>query len=352
MRRLAFLTAILALALPTLAQTQPFEERIDVNLVLIDAIVTDGNGNQILGLTKDDFVITENGVEQQIESVDYFTNRQLLNARETNAPFPVEKVREERYFVFFFDRPTDPGVLFDQLTHARNALNRFFKEEMKEGDRVAIAGHDVRLKIYSDFTSDKAQLKRALDAAAKFGPGLAKAEGSTSGPSLFTSLDTKEMKNNTGTVYEALDLLADALRPIRARKNLVLFSPGIVEPSETISAGMLTSRSRYLDPMLQSLNAANVSVYSVQLQRDVDTTPYLHQRLEEIAEATGGQYFRFNTSFTPALDKIESVNNGYYLISYRSRQAAGEKGFQKVNLGVRNQPQFRVNSRAGYAFGG
>lgn len=350
MRRLAVLTAILALALPTLAQTQPFEERIDVNVVLIDAIVTDGKGNQILGLTKDDFVVTENGVEQQIESVDYFTNRQLLDAREGNAPFPVERVREERLFIFFFDRPSDPGVLFDQLTHARSALQRFFTEEMKEGDRVAIAGHDVRLKIYSDFTSDKAQLRRALDAAAKFGPGLDKPAAGTS-PSIFAALNAKEMKNETGTVYEALDTLADALRPIRARKNLVLFSPGIADQSETISNGMITNRSRYVEPMLQSLNAANVSVYTVQLQRDVDTTPYLHQRLEEIAEATGGQYFRFNTSFGPALDKIENANAGYYLISYRARRNAGASGFQKVSVAVRNQPQFQVNSRAGYAFG-
>lgn len=350
MRRLAAFTAILALALPVLAQPQPFEERIDVNVVLLDTIVTDGKGSQILGLTKGDFVVRENGVEQEIESVDYFTNRQLLNAREQDAPFTVEKVREERYFVFFFDKPTDPSVLFDQLTVARAALRDFIKDDMKEGDRVAIAGHDVRLKIYSDFTSDKNQLRKALDDAARFGPGLARPATATA-PSVFTALDAGDMRNHTGTVYRALATLADALRPIRARKNLVLFSPGIADIGEHVNAGMLTSRSKDFDPMLESLNAANVSVYGVQLQRDVDTTPYLHQRLEEISSATGGQYFRFNTSFSPAIDRIENVNNGYYLISYRSKHAAGERGFQKVDVSVRNQPQMQLKARAGYAYG-
>jgi VWFA-related protein len=345
------LTAILALALPTLAQQQPFEERIDVNVVLLDTIVTDGKGNQLLGLTKDDFVVRENGVEQEIESVDYFTNRQLLNAREQNAPFPVEKVREERYFVFFFDKPTDPSELFDQLTVARSALRDFFKDDMKEGDRVAIVGHDVRLKVYSDFTSDKEQLRKALDTAARFGPGLSK-PATTSAPSIFAALDTDAVQKHTGTVYKALAELGEALRPIRARKNLVLFSPGIADIGETVSGGMLVSRSKDLDPMLESLNAANVSVYSVQLQRDVDPTPYFHQRLEEIASATGGQYFRFNTSFGPALDKIENVNNGYYLISYRSKHPAGERGYQKVDVSVRNQPQMQLKARSGYAYGG
>lgn len=349
-RNAVFSAILLALALPTFAQQPPLEESIDVNVVLIDTIVTDGKGSQILGLGKDDFVVKENGVEQQIDSVDYFTNRQLLDSREANAPFAVEQVREDRYFIFFFDRPNDAGVFFDSLALARSAVRDFIDKEMKPGDKVALAGHDVRLKIYSDFTSDKATLKKALEATAKFGPGLSKAEGGD-GPSLLARLDAKRMRNETGETYKALDALADAVRPIRARKNLVLFSPGIVAQGETVTAGMLTTRSRYLDPAIESLNAANVSVYGVQLQRNVEITPVFHQRLEEIASATGGQYFRFNTTFGPALDKIEDVNNGYYLITYRTKHTRGEKGFQKVEVDVRNQPQMKVTSRAGYGFG-
>lgn len=350
MKRNAVLSAILlALALPLTAQQPALEEKIDVNVVLIDTIVTDDRGNQILGLGKDDFVVKENGVEQQIDSVDYFTNRQLLEARESNAPFPVERVREERYFVFFFDRPNDAGVLFDTLSLARQAVRDFIDKEMKPGDLVALAGHDVRLKVYSDFTSDKAKLRKAVEESAKFGKGLTKPDGG-SNPSLLAALDADRMRNETGEVYKALDTLADALRPIRARKNLVLFSPGIIAHGETISGGMLTSRSRWFDPAVESLNAANVSVYSVQLQRDLGVTPYWHQRLEELAQETGGEYFRFNTTFTPALDKIEDRNAGYYLITYRAPQR-GEKGFRKVNVDVRNQPQMKVTSRAGYSVG-
>ncbi|MEA2491289.1 MAG: hypothetical protein QOH21_3081, partial [Acidobacteriota bacterium] len=41
-----------------------------------------------------------------------------------------------------------------------------------------------------------------------------------------------------------------------------------------------------------------------------------------------------------------------YLISYRSKHPAGERGFQKVDVSVRNQPQMQLKARAGYAFGG
>ena len=357
MNRLISLVAIAALALPLMAQqpaseSRPFEERIDVDVVLLDVIVTDPAGNQILGLTKDDFVVKENGVDQEVETVDYFTNRQLLDAREENAPFQVERVREDRYFIFFFDKPQEPGALFDQLNHARTAVRDFVDKRLRPDDRVAIVGHDVRLKVYSDFTNDRTVLRKALGEATRFGRGVTEASGS--GASLLRHVSQKAMMDGTGTVYEALDVLADAVRPIRARKNLVLFSPGIADLHETIRDGVLMDRSRHLDPALQSLNAANVSVYPVQLQRQFDpsvnSTPAFHQRLSEIANETGGEYFQFSTNFRPAIEKVEQKNAGYYLLTYRSRKPRGESGFQRVDVSVKS-PGLRVTARSGYALG-
>src|SRR5512142_1966669 len=90
---------------PPTEQQPNFGERIEVQAVLIDAVVTDSKGNQILGLNKDDFLVTENGQPQKIDSADYFTTRKLLNATEANAPFNVQQVKEQRYFIFFFDKP-------------------------------------------------------------------------------------------------------------------------------------------------------------------------------------------------------------------------------------------------------
>lgn len=349
MRRIAAFGIVLLAMLPAAAQT--FQEKIDVNEVLLDVIVTDNKGNQILGLTKDDFIVKENGVAQEVESVDYLTNRVNVETREENAPFKVEKTNENRYFIFFFDKPDEPGLVFDSLNQARQAVRDFLKD-MKPTDYVAIAGHDKRLKIYSDFTTDRKALERALEQSAAFGNGLLP-DRAGSGPSILANVGKSQMVNKTGTVYEALDVLADSVRPIRARKNLVLFSPGIADINEVIRNGMIIDRSQYLDPMLQSLNAANVSVYAVQLQTLLGPSgdvPALHQRLSEMADSTGGKYFQFNTNFKPVVKNVEKANAGYYLVSYRSKKAAGEKGFQKVDVQVKN-PEFRVNARSGYEYG-
>jgi hypothetical protein len=51
------------------------------------------------------------------------------------------------------------------------------------------------------------------------------------------------------------------------------------------------------------------------------------------------------------VNQVEETNAGYYLLTYSARKTRGEKGFQKVNVSVKNQPQLRVTSRAGYEFG-
>ncbi len=345
-RSVAILCLLASLPL-TAQQTSPFGEKVDVNVVLVDAIVTDADGHQILGLDKDDFIVTENGKPQKVESVDYFTNRTLLNGTEKNAVFKVERVREERYFVFFFDKP-EGALLYDRLRLARDAARKFIDDEMLPADRVAIVGHDVRLKVYSDFTNDKAQLHKALDSALSFGPGLTKSGNAAH--SILGAVDGKAMINRTGTVYEALTVLGDSLRAVKARKNLILFSPGIVEQGEDVRDGVILSHSRYYRPMVQSLNAANVTVYSVNLQADAPLLPVYHDTLQSIATDTNGEYFRNSVSFYSPVAQVEQTNNGYYLLTYYTQKPKGTKGYQKVAVTLKNR-EFKVKAREGYVYG-
>ncbi len=121
-----FSLALFLAASTALAQQPPaYHQKVNVNLVLLDAVVTDHHGNQILGLDKNDFVVKENGVPQKIDSVDYFTNRELLTEPESKAPFKDEQVHDQRYFIFFFDKPTAGNRLFDRLSLARSAAKHF-----------------------------------------------------------------------------------------------------------------------------------------------------------------------------------------------------------------------------------
>ena len=335
---------------PAFAQPEPaIQEKVDVNLVLVDVTVTDRDGNQILGMNRDDFVVLENGRPQEIASIDYFTNRRLLTEPENEAAFQVERVKEDRYFVLFFHKLADSAAvpeLRQQLLRARDAAERFIDEQMLPEDHVAVVGYDVRLKVFSDFTSDDAALKVALAEAVRFSNGLMEAPEGVS-PSILANIDSRTMMNETGRIESAIELLAKAVNPIEARTVLVLFSPGVVAPESGAPRLLQYDKVRF-DRMTQTLNESNVSVYSINLLQDV----FYHASedfLSQIAAQTGGEYFRATVTYDYPLQRIENENNGYYLLSYYTDRSPDQHGYQEIEVSLKN-PQFRLKSREGYKY--
>jgi VWFA-related protein len=351
MRRIVFASLLLLLAVPAIAQEPPFTEKIDVNVVLVDATVTDRSGSQILGLTKDDFVVKEDGVAQEVASLDYFTNRRLLDTPESQAAFKVERVKEERYFILFFHELLggDSRLQVDtEVRRAKDAAIEFVEKEMLPQDRIAVAGYDARLKIYADFTSDKKILRKALNEVVKFSRGLTSTPAYAGEVSIMRTIDTKKMVNDTGRIYDAIKYLAESLPEVQARKVLVLFSPGIGQASD-FSAQIPENEDHWYRPMVQALNAENVSVYSVNLLRNVTGAYAAEQALQRVAAETGGEYFKPAVSFSTPLEQVEQENNGYYLLSYYSKHPKGSTGYQKIDVSLKNS-EFRIKAREGYAY--
>ena len=188
-RVLSVSVLLLALSLATFAQT--IQERVDVDVVLVDATVTDTRGNQILGLGPDDFIVRENGVEQKVDSVDYFTNRRLLTSPEEKAAFKVERVREERYFILFFDESGGSSAMGRMMRAQKDAL-AFVRGQLKPEDRVAVASYDARLNIHADFTSDEKILAKALEDVVTFANGLTEVPSYTGEASNLHNIDVDE----------------------------------------------------------------------------------------------------------------------------------------------------------------
>jgi VWFA-related protein len=338
----------LALALPAAAQDAPkYEEKVDVNLLLLDVTVTDRKGNQILGLAKDDFVVKIDGEQLPVESMQYFTNRRLLTIPEAQAEFKVEQVKDVRYFVLFFHTYPDPAFrtrFQNDMIAARRASLEFVEKRIRPEDKVAVAGYDMRLKLYADFTSDKETLKKAVEEAMTFSNGITSYPEKSADDAILSHLNMKAMINDTGRIYDGLELIADATKTIPARKALLLFSPGIGEASE-FSAQIPENDAVWFDPMLAAIQRANVTVYPMHLMRNVRYHAS-EQNLSRLADDTGGEYYRQATSFEIPLKLIENKNNGYYLLGlYADIKKSGDK-LSRVAVTLKN-PEFEVSSRKG-----
>jgi hypothetical protein len=118
--------------------------RIETNHVLADTLVVDKKGNVIVGLHKEDFVVSEDGIPQNIESFS-------VGAR---ADVP-------RSIVLIIDYS---GSLRPYISVSIEAA-KLLVDKLRPSDRMAIVTDDI--KLVSDFSNDKPQLKLKLDAIRK-----------------------------------------------------------------------------------------------------------------------------------------------------------------------------------------
>lgn len=150
---------------PTSAQAQvPGAIRVRVTLVPVDVRVTDAGGRPVLDLRKDDFVILEDGVRQQI---DHFS-QEVLTARE---PAPDEKVMLRKVPTFELSSQSARTFLvvlgrgrLQGPTKGIDGLIRFVRQDLLPQDRVAILAYNRA----TDFTTDHEQIAQVIERFRKY----------------------------------------------------------------------------------------------------------------------------------------------------------------------------------------
>lgn len=352
---------VAAAALPAAAQApeveRPFEEEIAVTEVLLDVLVTDRQGNVIVGLGPEDFVVREDGEPVAVSDVTFYSSSvPAESAAELAAKgVEVDRVPEDRYFVLFFDdvaKYQGSGVnLMQRQMRAGRDAKQWLRESLAPADWVAVAGFDRKLELHQDFTRDREAIAAAIDRAVRGDEGLQNwpsRRGDEDGaPSLADDLPSgEELLRATPRVYDALALVARAAADVRGRKNLVYFGIGF---GDVDSFGQYREDPRYYPEMERALNDANVAVYPVDVTPQGVEHPF-ENALSQLATDTGGRYFPFPTSFATPLDRISGESSGYYLIAYQARHPRGEAGFQEVEVDTVDR-SLRVRARGGYLYG-
>ena len=356
---LATLTAVVTLAAPAVAWAQQpqgqFGEELQVSDVLLDVIVTNRDGQVIVGLGPDDFRVTEKGEPVDLNGVTFYSSSvPRESAAEMAAKgVAVDRAPEDRYFILFFDDQrknqgdVNTNLVQRQLQAGRDAAE-WARTSLAPTDWVAVVGYDRSLRVYTDFSQDKARIADAVEQAAARGRGLRNwpSRQQAEGPSLLDDLPQgKKLVHATPRIYDALTEVANAASDIRGRKNLVYFGIGF---GRLNTFGQYQPDDRYYPPMMHALNDDNVAVYTVDVSPSGTSHPF-ESALSDLASDTGGRYFPFFTSFATPLQQVAKETSGYYLLSYSAPHPAGETGFQKVQVATVN-PEFRVRSRQGYEY--
>lgn len=307
----ALVTTVLGvgvLAISLSAQDPVYTLRVDVPLVSVDVKVLDSRDQPMTSLTAKDFIVREDGAEQEIQvftSVDTPNNILLL-----------------------FDRS---GSTQDQWTFMQRAASRFIRN-LRPQDRVALAAFDEGVMMLSGWNDTPAQTERALEELQDRGPG--------GGTNLYQSLERimrREFRNTSG------------------RRAMVVLTDG--RDSQLANLKLLAV-NRSFERTVERVRFARVPVYFVALNTDKNLTSpnkafgavprEARLRMETLADVTGGgiSFPKSIRDIVEVYDQVSRDLSSSYGLSYTSTHRAGPGQYHRIEVRVHGAKV--KQSREGY----
>jgi VWFA-related protein len=363
--------------------------RITVNLVQVDAVVTDGKGHQVTNLRPEDFEVLEDGRPQTITNFSYISVAAPAGGETLAKPVPspgvpsVPPVRlrpdqVRRTIAIVVD---DFHIRFENVVYTRQALRRFLDEDVHPGDLVAIVHTSGGLGALQQFTNDKRVLDAAIDRLHYF---ITAPCGGFGLQSYLAALEREYCARVTGAAtLSTLDYVMRGLRDLPGRKSVILLSdelfmgygdPSVwrkemqqlVDAADRSSAVLYTMDTRGL-PTLQ-LSAALPGLPSIwggpgsvgPLPPRVATSlmdraqGYLGSQgsMAYLAGQTGGIFVHDNNDLAGGMREIMDDLSGYYLIGYKPpadtfKASKNGRGYHQIQVKVKVRG-LHVRSRTGF----
>jgi len=383
---------------------RPSEEetvRITTNLVQVDAVITDKNGNHVTDLKPEELEIREDDKPQKITNLSYVALDSSGSSRPAESAKPIDKnapppppirLRPDQVHRTIALVVDDLGLSFESAHFVRQALKRFLDQQMQPNDLVAIIRTAGGIGALQQFTSDKRQLYAAVEkvkwnplgrgAIGAFAPITTNlSANSDSGTDVRVAEgDIDQLREDLFTVgtLGAINYIVRGLRGLPGRKSLLLISDGI-----TIFNWSNPTGNQRILIALRSLtdlaNRASVVVYTMDARglQPLNFTAadsgagmgvaQFEQRLRGrradffesqngliyLAQQTGGFAIRNTNDLNGGIKRVIEDQKGYYLIGYRPDEStfdkvSGQRKFHKLGLRVTRPGKFNVRMRNGF----
>jgi len=349
--------------------------RVEVNIIQVDAVVTDKDGRPVTDLTAEDFIVLQDGKSQEI------TNFSLVRMPPTTVPRPVvEKptsVKQEtaslpplppvrlkdnqvrRVIALAVD---DLGLSFSNMVRSREAIRKWVDEEMQPGDLVAVITTGLGMGGLQQFTGDKRILHEAIDRL-RFNI-LSRVGGSG-------AFSEERMRMITLGTLEAMRFALKGMGNLPGRKGLMLFSENLImnfddydesDAGAVFSMNLSDSVKDKMDLMIQDANRSGVVIHVIDprgitwaANPDIPVSVLTKSRegLTVMSQQTGGLFNPYHNFVEVALQEVAKDGEIYYLIGYRPDAKTAEEmqentnKYHEINVRVKRRG-LQVRSRSGF----
>jgi VWFA-related protein len=332
-------------------QQPPPTISVNVKVVNVLATVRNKHGDIVSNLTKDDFVLEEDGRPQ---TVGYF-------ARETDLPLTLG---------LLVDTSMSQRRVLDQ---ERTASSTFLDQVMRVNKDVAFVIHfDREVELLQDLTSSRQKLQSAL--ALLQTPQLQRAdrEGGGNSPG-GDSPDSNPGSGRRGggggggtLLYDAVYLASNELmKKQQGRKALIVLSDGVDRGSKETLASAVEAAQR-ADTLVYSILFADEHPYGGGYgghgmggmgrrgggwpgRYPQQERPDGKKILEQISKATGGRLFEVSKKqpIEQIYSQIQDELRNQYSLGYTPSPADAAAGYHKILLTTK-QKDLIVQARDGY----
>ncbi len=383
----ALVTVLLCSSLAVPQDTQaPYTFKARSELVLVNVTARDKKGNPVRDLKPNDFTVLEDGKQQKVGSFDLedtevgsapqVEQAPVLKETKPSAPAAATELgrapelRNRRLIVLFFDLS---AMAPEEIERATTAAANYIDKQMQPADLVAVTSLGTSLEINQDFTSDRTQLRRTLDALSPIsGEGFAAGptgttEGTPDTGQAFTPDDTEYNIFNTDRRLQALRSLSGMLRGFDQKKSVIYFSSGMdrtgIENQSQLRAAIneavkanvafYTLDIRGLEAMVpggsaQQASLRGVAPYTGQATLNALNSNFSTQEtLATLAGDTGGRALLDTNDFGQVFTRVQQDTSVYYVLGYHSSNSARDGRFRKITVHV-NRPDLKLDYRRGY----
>jgi VWFA-related protein len=355
--------------------------RIAVDLVQVDATVTDRRGRHVADLSAADFEILQDGRPQKISTFAYVDAGSAIGKASLSpvaprlGPSPPLKADEVRRTIALV--VDDLGLSFESTARIRDVLRRFIDTHLQPGDLVAILRTGAGMGALQQFTSDRRQLQASVEGIrwnmlTRVSPFQPIAEEDR-------TIDEIRREHFSAGTLGAIRYVVRGIADLPGRKSVILLSDGFQMTDASFGSGSGgRTYGRVFDALRSLVDAANragVVIYSIDARGLAITSPGAahgsppspeasgaleaanREELRDtqdglgfLAHETGGLFMRNTNDIGGGIQRAVEDQRSYYLLGYvpdGGTFGAARPKFHSLRVRVK-RPGLSVRSRSGF----
>lgn len=281
-------------------QQPQYSLSVQSNIVQVNTVVTDQDGNIVTGLTQQNFHIFDDSQQEPVS-----------NFQPNTAPITIVMLLEFS------------NIMGPYLAQLGPILSYGFADHLGPNDWVALETYDLKPHVVVDFTHNKEEIKYAI--STQFIPTFSEANE-----------------------FDALIDTLDRLKDVQGKKSILL-----------ISTGFDTFSKHTLDDAYNALKQTNVTVFCVNSAEFIEirsmqdeNVRFLQAKneMDYFSKLTGGMSFfpRFEGEMPDDFNTVVEFLRNQYSLGYAPPESARDGKYHKIRVEVvddKGQPYMVANKK-------